>query len=334
MIVQKNATLRHLNSFQFDVVAEELVIVEDESELSRAFDFDGKITILGDGTNVVLPDRISGRVVHLATQHIQIVPKGQRCWLIVVSGGVNWHELVRYTLGQGIGGLENLALIPGSVGAAPYQNIGAYGCELSERLNFVRVFDRITHKTLTFNNEECQFGYRDSLFKSKIVERYFITEVGLLLGDGPLITHYPDITQETASMSSERLNATAIAEKVVQTRRRKLPDYRKFGNVGSFFENPVLNAENLSRIRSQMDIVSYPHQDGFKIPAAKLIDVAGWRGKRYGQAQVWPQHSLVLVNRGGSSASEVLKLAGYISSDIQDRFDVRLKIEPVIVSTQ
>ena len=310
------------------------MIVEDLKELPSALELPGPLTLLGEGTNVVLPARLRGRVVCLNLRSIEMTPKGKGIWSIRAGAAVNWHELVRFTLGSGINGLENLALIPGSVGAAPYQNIGAYGCEISDYLTQVEAFDRDTFAYVRLTCDECQFGYRDSLFKSIEPDRYIITVVELELGQQPKVTHYPDIKKAVARFPQKTLFATRIAEEVIRVRRGKLPDHRFIGNVGSFFENPIVSADLLERLRCQMDLPAFPAEGGYKIPAARLIDVAGWKGKTYKSAQVWPQQPLVLVNLGSSTSVEVLELARQITTDIFERFSVQLAIEPTIIESE
>ena len=331
MKVLANASLKNYNSFQFDVTAEELVIVESDEEISYAFDTDKAITVLGGGTNVVMKRFISGRVVHLTLADLKVEMHDHGSYLVYAESGRNWNDLVRYTLGLGISGLENLTLIPGSVGGAPFQNIGAYGVELSDVLESVLVFDRMRHTKRTLKACDCGFGYRDSVFKSADRNRYVILGVSLRLGNKPLVTSYKDVRMNLACRSSDHFNATLISEVVASVRRRKLPDTKRIGNVGSFFKNPVISENDFDVLRGRLEIDGSCVENGIKVSAARLIDRAGWKGVNYGRSQVWPRQPLVIINRGGSSGKEVLELANEIGKDVQEKFAVELEVEPEIL---
>lgn len=327
------ASLRAFNSLHLESTADELVTVESISQLPSAFDTAEPITILGEGTNVVLKPRIVGRVVRLALKSIVIQRLDAHVYQVDAGAGVNWHELVRHTLGRGINGLENLALIPGSVGAAPFQNIGAYGVELNEVCKSVSVYDRVDRRYRTLENEECGFSYRDSTFKSKTPDRYVIYGVALQLSNRSLVDSYTDVRRALLTGAEERRTATEIAERVIQIRRKKLPDPRFVGNVGSFFKNPILTQPEFELLRSKLAIDGHQEQNGIKVSAARLIDAAGWKGFKQSQVQVWPHQPLVLINLGGATAREVLNLANRIADDILRRFDVDLELEPQVLGT-
>ena len=326
-------SLRAFNSLQLESKAERLVIVEQINQLENALDTDEPLTILGEGTNVVLKPKIAGRVVKLAFKSIDVEQVDEGLFQVRAGAGVNWHELVRFTLGQNIGGLENLALIPGSVGAAPFQNIGAYGVELAELCDSVSVYDRRESAFRTLPAEACEFAYRDSMFKSIEPNRFVICGLNLLLGNRKLVDSYKDVQRALTVCADERFTATEIAERIIQIRRRKLPDPRLIGNVGSFFKNPILTELGYDQLRSKLSIDGHEDANGVKVAAARLIDEAGWKGVRDGQVQVWPNQPLVLVNRGNATARELLDFAARIADDIHRRFDVVLELEPQILGS-
>lgn len=333
MKLLRNASLRSYNSFGFECTADELVAARCVEELEEALDTTDRITILGEGTNVVLKPRVKGRVIRLTLDTITVVENQNDHVLVYAAAGVNWHELVRFTLGRGIGGLENLALIPGSVGAAPFQNIGAYGVELAQVCDGVKVFDREQRRVRTLSVEACEFTYRDSVFKSASQNRFVICGVTLRLGNRSLSTEYRDVHAVVSTRQRSTLTCNYIAETVIRIRRRKLPDPRFLGNVGSFFKNPVLCESAFDALRDKIDIEGHRESTGVKISAARLIDEAGWKGVHKDDVEVWSRQPLVLVNRGGATAQEVLEFADRIADDVHRRFGVKLEVEPEIIGS-
>lgn len=328
-----NASLQSLNSFGFECTADEFVVASNVDELAEALNTTEPITILGEGTNVVLKPRIHGRVIKLAMNEISLSKTGNDAVLVTAGAGVNWHELVRFSLGRGISGLENLALIPGSVGAAPLQNIGAYGVELDEVCEGVRVFDRQQTDVRTLTVDECDFTYRNSVFKSTLRDRYVICGLTMRLGNREMSTQYRDVHSVVSTRLHSNLTPTYIAETVISIRRRKLPDPRQIGNVGSFFKNPIITESEFDCLVDKLDIEGHREADGFKISAARLIDEAGWKGVQHDGAEVWPRQPLVLVNRGSATARSVLELATRIADDINRRFAVQLEHEPEVLGS-
>jgi len=289
------------------------------------------VTILGGGSNVVLRAHVPGCVIMPRLRHIRVESDAD-AFRVVAGAGIVWHELVRFCLGQGISGLENLALIPGCVGAAPIQNIGAYGLELAERFVSLTAISCRDGSTVTMDARQCGFGYRDSVFKRLSPGSVLITSVTLRL---PLRvqarTEYPDVRRELDAMGV-RGSGVAVAEAVTRVRRRKLPDVRRTPNAGSFFKNPILDVDAVDRLRAQIgDVPTYPDANGIKVAAARLIDAAGWKGRHIGPAGVWSRQPLVLTNRGGARAVDVLRLARAIQEDIAGRYGVALEIEPAII---
>ena len=326
------------NTLGVRCVADELRVARTEQELAEQLthaDRRGQpVTLIGDGSNLVLRPRLPGLAVLLRMRGITFERLGTRTWRVAASAGETWHDLVRAALGRGIPGVENLALIPGTVGAAPVQNIGAYGRELREVLEAVTVFDPRRGAFFTLPVDECGLRYRDSRFRSG--DRHLaIVRVALLLGNAPLRFDYPDLRRELTRMglAPERVNAQEVAEAVVRVRRRKLPDPQRIGNVGSFFKNPVVSTAQLDSIRARIPIDAFPAPDAterWKISAARLIDAAGWKGVRQGAMQVWQRQPLVLVNRGGANGNDALRLAAAIQSDVHDKYGVALQLEPKV----
>ncbi len=291
------------------------------------------ITILGGGSNIVLRSRVPGCVIMPRLLGISM-QRVDDAFLVTAGAGVLWHDLVRFCLGQGIGGIENLALIPGFVGAAPIQNIGAYGLELKDRFQSLTALSCRDGATVTMDVRQCEFGYRDSVFKRATQGPFLITSVTLKLrATDEVRASYPDVRREIAAMGV-RPTAIGVAEAVTRIRRRKLPDVRRVPNAGSFFKNPVLEVAVVERLRSQLgSIQTYDDPDGIKIPAARLIEAAGWKGKQLGAAAVWQRQPLVLINRGGARGADILQLAHAIRSDINARYGVALEIEPTVIGT-
>lgn len=331
--VRRSVSLRHANSLRVESTADEYVEARGASELLAALDRAQRdsvpVTVLGGGTNVVPLARIEGRVVRVANRGMSFERRagGVR---VTAAAGESWHGLVRACLGRGIGGLENLALIPGTVGAAPIQNIGAYGRELSTWVAGVSVLDMRTLEWRELVPEACAFRYRDSVFKSEQRGRYIVTGVTLDMQERVAAARYPDLVTELARLGREP-TPVWVAEAVIRVRRHKLPDVRRIGNAGSFFKNPTLTPGAVDRLRDRLEIAAFADGDGLRIPAARLIDVCGWKGHRAGDAGVWSRHALVLVNHGRASGREILDLAYRIRDDVARRFDIELQLEPTVL---
>lgn len=333
MKIQRNFQLKPYNTLRVASVAEEFIEVGSVEELAVAADCDQPISILGEGSNVVLLERIRGRVIKLSIRRFEMERCESDLVQLRIGAGENWHELVRRTLGFGVNGLENLALIPGSVGAAPYQNIGAYGRELSEFVDSVEVFDLKTLNCRLMSNKECEFMYRDSVFRSSAETREVITGINLCIRKTNPVFDYPDLSTELARWPVHEITGTTIAESVVRIRRRKLPDVRRIGNVGSFFKNPVLSSDEYDSLKSKLQITGYRFRDSFKVSAARLIDASGWRGYQCGETGVWDRQPLVLINRNRASGLQMLDLARRIADDVRQRYDIELQLEPIVIGS-
>lgn len=325
------------NTLRVDCIADEIRHVRNENALAEDLvhaDVHGTpATIIGGASNLVLRSRLPGVAIMVRLRGVAFERLGDDDWRVTAAAGENWQTVVDGALERGVGGLENLTLIPGSVGAAPVQNIGAYGRELAKFVESVTVFDRERQCHRRLSGVECAFGYRDSAFKRDAAHRHVITTVALRLGGTGLVTDYPDVARELGAAGAT-VGRRTVADAVAKLRRRKLPDPGRIGNVGSFFKNPVVGEVQLDHIRALIDIDDYPAPSGRrgrKIPAARLIDAAGWKGVRQGQVQVWPHQPLVLVNLGGATGGEVLELATRIRDDVQRRYGVALELEPAVL---
>jgi UDP-N-acetylmuramate dehydrogenase len=290
--------------------------------------------VLGGGSNILLVKDFPGLVLHMRNTGIEVVRQDADASFIRAAAGENWHAFVQWTLAQGFGGLENLSLIPGSVGAAPIQNIGAYGVEVKDYLHELTAFDFETGKTFVLSKAECKFGYRDSVFKHALKDRAVILDVTFRLPKQwqPNLG-YADVAQELAMQGITAPTAKEISAAVIAIRTRKLPDPAVIGNAGSFFKNPIVQAaERDALFRQYPKLVSYGQADGtHKLAAGWLIDQCGWKGRSIGRAGVYEKQALVLVNHGGATGSEIVQLAEAIQADVKARFGVHLEPEPIFV---
>jgi UDP-N-acetylmuramate dehydrogenase len=293
--------------------------------------------VLGGGSNVVLAGDFDGIVLHVAIPGRALVGEDANAWYPCAGAGENWHDFVQWTLAQGWPGLENLSLIPGTVGAAPIQNIGAYGLEAGDRLHAQTAFDMLTGKCVRMDRAACRFGYRDSVFKREgwqLDGRFVITGVTFRLPKRwRPVTTYGELAEELATREIARPDARQIADAVIALRRRKLPDPARLPNAGSFFHNPVVSAETAQRLlASHPDIARYPQQDGrVKLSAGWLIERAGWKGRDLGPVGMYEKQALVLVNRGGATGADVTALMSAVRRDVRKEFGVELMPEPVFL---
>jgi len=338
MLVQKNVPLQSLNSFHIAATAHTLAritSVEQAQALLRDPEWAGVPKwVLGGGSNLLLTADIAPLVLKVDIKGIRLVQTTTDAFVVEAGAGELWHDLVAWTLAQGYGGLENLAMIPGTVGAAPVQNIGAYGVELHSRFLSLDAVDLQSGRLFSLNAAQCGFGYRDSVFKHDC--HALIVRVRLRLPKTwTPVLNYADIRHQMALHGSEQPEAKQIYDWVCDIRRAKLPDPDIMGNAGSFFKNPVVTPAQLACLVAQYPrLVHYPQPDGsIKLAAGWLIDTCGWRGQSMGAAGVHDQHALVLINRrhGHASGADVLRLAHAIQASVQERFGILLEIEPVVL---
>ena len=328
-----NSDLKSHNSFGVSAQARAIHSIHTESELIAFLAADTLNTdlILGQGSNVLFTDHLPYRVglLKLKGRHFKVFSEDEV--LVTAAAGEPWHDFVMWTLEQGFGGLENLALIPGSVGASPIQNIGAYGVELKDRFYSCRAIDRRTKEEKVFNHEDCAFGYRNSIFKNEYKNRFVIVEVTFKLSqrNHTLNLNYAPLTKWFLDKNIEKLSPTDVAEAVCSIRRSKLPDPTILGNAGSFFKNPIITAEfTQSLLKKFPEAPLYSQPDGtFKIAAGWLIDQLGLKGYHQGDAAVHDKQALVLVNLGAASGNDLKNLAQHIKKSVNETFGITLEEE-------
>lgn len=340
---QANINLDALNTFHVAARARYFAVLEQEDDLpallAAADKKDLPVLILGGGSNILLQDDYPGLVIRIALKGIKIHQDTSDAdsILLTVAAGEIWHDLVSFALAKGCYGLENLALIPGSVGAAPVQNIGAYGVELADVLVSVRYYDRAEQMIVELPAGDCKLGYRDSIFKHALKGRAVILSVTIKLSRTPEPKlDYPALQQvlKTKLDAGEDISAQDVFDAVCAVRRSKLPDPAVLGNAGSFFRNPVISREHYQRLLTRwpnLPAYSTADPDQVKLPAAFLIEQAGWKGKRQGDAGVHTQQALVLVNHGNATGSELLALAKAVADSVEEISGVRLEPEVNIV---
>lgn len=329
--------LQKHNTLAVPAVADWFVSIATDGELREALGYAHEhelpILVLGGGSNLVLSDDFHGLVIHMRSQGKRVVDeKGDSVWL-QVAAGENWHSLVEHTLAHGFYGLENLSLIPGCVGAAPIQNIGAYGVELKDVFAELTAMDIHSGLIVNFTLDSCQFGYRDSIFKQHLKDKYIITSVIFKLYKTPkLMLDYPALRDALSDRPLDSITPLDVSEAVIAIRQSKLPDPAEIPNVGSFFKNPVVTSDKyLELLARYPELVAYPiGDDHFKLAAGWLIDRAGWRGREQDGARVHSRQALVLTNPEMQSGKAVLALANSIRDTVESLFGVLLEIEPRI----
>ena len=332
----QNTSLKAYNTFGIDVAAEHLISIESTGELVKTLaEINQKeLLILGGGSNVLFMNDFKGTVLLNKLEGISVVDENEDHVWVKAGGGVNWHEFVLHCIHQNWAGIENLSLIPGSVGAAPMQNIGAYGVEIKNVFHELEAVEISSGKIKTFSNKECQFGYRESVFKRALKGQYLISSVIFKLDKKPTFkTSYGAITNELENMKVTELSIQAISNAVINIRQSKLPDPKVTGNAGSFFKNPVVPISLAENIKKEYpEAAAYPLDDNsMKLAAGWLIDKAGWKGKTYGNYGVHPKQALVLVNYGGATGQNIYDLSTEILTDIKSKFGVELEREVNIV---
>lgn len=330
-----NHSLRRHNTLALPAVAEFYGEVSNREQLEAARWFALEqglpITALGEGSNVVLGERIAGLVVRLVNADIHVQPLDDQRVRLTVGAGHNWHRLVEHSLRQGWFGLENLALIPGTVGAAPIQNIGAYGVELERFLHGVHAIELATGEAVWLSAADCQLAYRDSVFKGRYRDRFIIHAVDLELSSvAAPVLDYPALRENLDQHLSGEPDPRDVFEAVCRIRREKLPDPTAIPNAGSFFKNPILDFEEARTLLDKYpDLATFPaDEERLKLAAGWLIDRAGWKGFSQGEVGVHDRQALVLFNRGKGDAEELLALARSIVQSVRERFGVELEMEP------
>lgn len=331
----KNKSLESLNTFGFEAIAKLFIEVTTIDELQEALAADAarknKLMILGGGSNLLFTQDFDGLVIKNSISGKSIIHETDDFVHLKIGAGENWHELVLYTISKGWGGVENLSLIPGTVGAAPMQNIGAYGVEIKEVFDHLLAVNIKTHKLEKFNKEACNFGYRESIFKNKFKDQYVIVQVVLRLTkqSHQFNTSYGAISGTLEEMKITKPSLQDVSNAVIKIRQSKLPDPAKIGNAGSFFKNPTVDKIQFEELKTEYpDIPGYELPDNtIKIPAAWLIEQCGWKGIKRNEIGVHKNQALVLVNYGGGKGKDLKLLAGEIKDSVVEKFGVELSTE-------
>ncbi|MEN3297599.1 MAG: UDP-N-acetylmuramate dehydrogenase [Burkholderiales bacterium] len=336
--IEHDFSLRHHNTFGLDVKAHAYLRVTSPDLLQQVHALNPLAglprLVLGGGSNLLLTGDFTGLVLHICMNGIEILGEDSGKTYVRAAAGENWHQFVRWTLAQGLGGLENLSLIPGNVGAAPIQNIGAYGAEVKDCFHELTAFDLVEGRSFILDKAACAFGYRDSVFKHRLRDRAVVLDVTFALPKQWMPNlGYADVAQELVACGITAPTAHQVSDAVIAIRTRKLPDPTVIGNAGSFFKNPIVSAQQREELSARYPrLVSYAQADGsFKLAAGWLIDQCGWKGKSIGPAGVYEKQALVLVNRGGASGRDIARLAEAIQADVHARFGVTLEPEPIFV---
>lgn len=339
MLIESHVNLKPYNTFGVSVQAQTLVHIHRAADIrqllaSAELSQQDKL-LLGGGSNMLFTQDVQGVVLKSEIMGKRLVEAREDAWIIEVGAGECWHDVVTWTLSNGWPGLENLAMIPGTAGATPVQNIGAYGVELADRFESLEAVDLVTGHTMVLNKEKCQFAYRHSVFKTWLAGKAMVTQIRLRLPRPwqPVID-YRDIELELQRRGNPvDISAKEIFDIVCETRRKKLPDPAQIGNAGSFFKNPIVTEEQCRDIIGRdPEVVYYELADGrFKLAAGWLIEACGWKGKSLGQAGVYSQQSLILINHGNASGAQISTLAQAIQESVYGRFGIMLEPEPVIL---
>ncbi|PLK44095.1 UDP-N-acetylmuramate dehydrogenase [Emticicia sp. TH156] len=334
MTVQTNVSLKPYNTFGLEATAKYFVEVSGIEQLHAILNDPAyqqtERLILGGGSNLLLTQDFDGIVIKIAIKGIEKIKEDKEYIWLKAGAGEVWHDLVMYCVNNKYAGVENLSLIPGTVGAAPMQNIGAYGVEIKEVFESLEAIEIKTGNIKTFTKEECRFGYRESIFKHEAKGRYVIVNVSFKLNKTPVFqVAYGAIQETLAAMKVETLSIKAISEAVISIRQSKLPNPAEIGNAGSFFKNPEIPKVQFDLLKERFpSIPSYPvNENTVKVPAGWLIEQAGWKGQRFGDVGVHTKQALVLVNYGGGKGNEIKELSQKIQQSVLEQFGIQLQAE-------
>lgn len=333
MQIQQNVSLKRLNTFGIDVQASKFVSVHNEKDLIELFDSElvGKsFFVLGGGSNILFKKDFDGLVIKNEILGISLVSQDKESIFVKSGAGEVWHNLVLWAVNKGLGGLENLSLIPGSVGASPIQNIGAYGVELKDVFHSLEAFDIHTKKIISFTKEECQFDYRNSIFKNELKNKVIIVSVTLQLSKYPVANiEYGSLKEYMVQNNVRKIDIKSISDAVCAIRRSKLPNPSELGNAGSFFKNPVIDRSKFNALKEKYtEMVGYPISGNeIKVAAGWLIESCGWKGKRVGDTGSHAKQALVLVNYGNATGKEIFNLSEDIIASVKEKYDINLERE-------
>ncbi|NNC84560.1 MAG: UDP-N-acetylmuramate dehydrogenase [Bacteroidia bacterium] len=331
MHIQHNISLKKYNTFGVDVSAKQFVAVSNKSELEKLFDDShSNFFILGGGSNILFRKDYDGLVIKNEILGIEIVEESDSAVIVKAGAGVVWHDLVLWAVENNYSGIENLSLIPGSVGAGPIQNIGAYGVELKDVFHSLEAFDIESKKIKSFNAGDCQFGYRNSIFKNELKNKVIITSVALKLSKKSQVNiSYGSLKNYLEENKTGEVSIKTVSDAVIAIRSSKLPDPKELGNAGSFFKNPVISSKQFNLLKEvHANMVGYSvSETEVKVAAGWLIESCGWKGKRVGDTGSHAKQSLVLVNYDKASGDEVFKLSEEIIKSVKEKFNIELERE-------
>ena len=332
----KNISLKKYNTFGLDYMADCIISIETENDAAKILrnqhSLKKPLFILGGGSNILFTKNFKGTILHPEIAGIEISDKNKEYVIVSSNAGVNWDDLVKWTVNLGFGGLENLSLIPGLVGATPVQNIGAYGVEVKDHIERVRAVSLTDGSIREFCTDECRFGYRDSIFKNELKGKYLITKVFFRLSVRPVYNlDYGTLKEETKKLGE--LSLCNVRQAVINVRTSKLPDPAIIGNAGSFFKNPVISPSDADKLKQKYPgVPSYIEPSGdIKLPAGWLIERCGWKGTRIGDAGVHDQQALVMVNHGRATGKEIFNLAEKIKKSVYKRYGIELEREVEVI---
>ena len=333
MRIKRQASLKKFNTFNVDEVADVIYEVEDISMLKNIVsDNKNQILILGGGSNILFTKSYNGAIINIKNKGIRVLKEDNDSVLIDVCSGENWNDFVLWAIENNYGGIENLSLIPGNVGAAPIQNIGAYGVELKDVFYSASGIMLDSLEDFELNNSECKFSYRNSIFKNELKNKVIITSIKLKLtkGDHNYNIEYQDLNEK---LSKSELSLKKISSEVIKIRQSKLPDHKLIGNCGSFFKNPIINLSKLNNIKSEFpDLPSFKiDSNNYKIPAAWLIEKSGFKEIKNKNVGVYKNQPLVIINHGEATGKEILDFANEIKETINNNFNIQLKEEVLII---
>ena len=334
MDIKNNYSLKSLNTFGVDVIATDYIEIKTINDLVKSIDnnefSDHKIFILGGGSNTLFVDNFTGLVIHNSITGITIEEEDSETVLLKAGAGESWNDVVKFCVRKNLGGIENLTLIPGSTGAAPIQNIGAYGQELKDTFHSLEAFEISSRKTRSFTKNECSFGYRNSVFKNELKDKFIITSINLKLNKRPdLNIEYKGLKEELARLGIKHPGIKEVSTAIGNIRLRKLPSPDKLGNAGSFFKNPFVDELKFELLKRKFsDVNGNPTNNGIiKISAGWLIEKCGWKGKREGNVGVYPEHALIIVNYGNATGKEIFDFAVGIKKSVENEFGISLEFE-------
>ncbi len=335
MNIQQNISLKEYNTFGIDVDAKRFISVTSLKDLKQVIKSEQNIFLISGGSNILLTKNIEQLVVHLNLTGISVDNENENFAHITVSAGENWHNFVLWCISRGYGGIENLSLIPGNVGTCPIQNIGAYGVEVKDVITHVHTIEKATGKEVVFTAEQCEFGYRNSIFKNRAKDKYIVIAVRFKLtkNNHKLTTSYGAIETLLKERNINTPSITDISDAVIHIRKSKLPDPKKIGNSGSFFKNPIITINHFNQLQKKHpNIPSYKVSDTeIKVPAGWLIEKCGFKGMKIGNCGVHEKQALVLVNYGNSSGKEIYELALKIKNTVHQQFSINLEMEVNII---